>query len=222
MLMSKRQDLQPVVWSPLPLRGGRPGKAPVEAGRRLITHLPGAWCGPTTEHPGGLRADYQGLHKGDAATPQAEGQDKPRYSVLSEQLAVSQFPMDKRSFLRPSSLAGPLCRAPRGYTACSSQPLAVRLAKPHRFWQRDVQPDGQRLPLSLAGCFPEFLLQGNVFILWNSCSLKIKTEQEHKSSVCPPGLLCAIGQTGGTSCVIQNDTQRTVLDWQERAKSFNT
>lgn len=134
------------------------------------------------------------LHGGDAVNPRAEGQDKPRYGVLSEQLAALRLPMDKRYFLWPSSLAGPLCQSPCSYTACSSGPLAGWLAKPRRFWQRDVQHDRQRLPLSLAGCFPEFLLQGNVFILWNSCSLKTKTEQEHKSSVCPLGPLHAISK----------------------------
>lgn len=81
-----------------------------------------------------------------------------------------------------------------GYAACSSWPLAGWLAEPRRFWQRDIQPDGERLPLSLAGCFLEFLLQGNVFILWNSCSLKIRTEQEHRSSVCPLGCYVPSGK----------------------------
>lgn len=81
-----------------------------------------------------------------------------------------------------------------GYAACSSWPLAGWPAEPRRFWQRDIQPDRERRPLSLAGCFLEFLLQGNVFILWNSCSLKIKTEQEHRSSVCPLGCYVPSGK----------------------------
>lgn len=111
---------------------------------------------------------------------------------------------------------------PREYRVCSSQPLAGQLTKPRCFWQGNVQDDGQRLPLSVAGCFLEFLLQGNVFILWNSCSLKIKTEQEHKSSVCPLGLLRAIGQIGGTSCVLPNCTEQTGLHRQNWVKFFSS
>lgn len=195
---------------------GRMVKAFMKGANRLITCPPGALHGTITEQPGELRVDNLGGHscaKGMLRIPRLRARINPNTTFWASSLQPHGFNVTLLIVICPS-------RA-RGYTACSSQPLAGWPAKSCWFWQRDVQCDRQRLLLSLARCFPEFLLQGNVFILWNSCSLKIKTEHEHKSSVCPLGLLRAIKKTGGTSYILLNYIQHIVLHWQKTVKSFS-
>lgn len=149
----------------------------------LVTCQFSAWHGFTTEQPGGLHMEQWGGHSCIKISG-AKDQNKPRYRVLSQRPCHFKLILSNITSFGQS----------HGYTACSSWPLAGWLAKRHRFWQMDTEHDGERLLLSLAGCFPEFLLEGNVFILWNSCSLKIKTEHEHRSSVCPLGCYVPSGK----------------------------
>lgn len=144
-----------------------------------MTCPPGADAAPPPSSP--KSAALGRPQEGDAANPQARMNPGTAFWASSWQL---------RGFPWINLISsGHRCSLPhRASPLVVTQPAAPgQRAKPRRVWQRDVQCAGQRLLLSLAGCFPEFLLQGNVFMLWNSCSLKIRAEQEHKSSVCSSG-----------------------------------